>query len=207
MTMLLKKILLITYHFPPSAASGTFRLLGFARHLPTFGWQPLVVASAAVVCRWEPDRSAAGQRDVPDGGGCAGMLPLSRSGHRSCWGWCTSWAQNAIWLPRGLRFACKRLIQEHRPDVILTSGLAALRTCPGALFEAFERIAVGRGFPRSVDQRWRKQEARLDATLGVVLGSARCSRTQNLIPGERARTRAVRLRRSIRSRVEKIVVR
>ena len=50
--MLLKKLLLITYHFPPSAASGAFRLLGFARHLPTFGWQPLVVAPPSLP--WEP---------------------------------------------------------------------------------------------------------------------------------------------------------
>ena len=50
--MPLKKLLLITYHFPPSAASGAFRLLGFARHLPTFGWQPLVVAPQSLP--WEP---------------------------------------------------------------------------------------------------------------------------------------------------------
>ena len=50
--MLKKKLLLITYHFPPSAASGTFRLLGFTRHLPAFGWQPLVVAPPSLP--WEP---------------------------------------------------------------------------------------------------------------------------------------------------------
>src|SRR5207244_11181945 len=34
----------LTYHFPPSAASGSFRMLGFARHLPKVGWNTMVVA-------------------------------------------------------------------------------------------------------------------------------------------------------------------
>ncbi|MEJ7636568.1 MAG: hypothetical protein WKF75_00905 [Singulisphaera sp.] len=34
----------MTLHFPPSAASGAFRMLGFARHLPKFGWRAAVVA-------------------------------------------------------------------------------------------------------------------------------------------------------------------
>ncbi len=37
------RILIITHHFPPCAASGTFRLLGFARHLPAFGWNVRVL--------------------------------------------------------------------------------------------------------------------------------------------------------------------
>jgi hypothetical protein len=40
----LRSVLLLTYHFPPSAASGPFRLLGFARHLPKFGRRAVVVA-------------------------------------------------------------------------------------------------------------------------------------------------------------------
>ena len=39
-----RRLLLVTYHFPPSAASGTFRMLGFTRHLPHFGWRVHVVA-------------------------------------------------------------------------------------------------------------------------------------------------------------------
>src|SRR3990170_4403303 len=43
----MNRMLLLTYHFPPSAASGTFRMLGFARHLPTFGWRAGVVGVQA----------------------------------------------------------------------------------------------------------------------------------------------------------------
>src|SRR5947209_2551122 len=47
-----RSVLLITFHFPPSAASGAFRLLGFARHLPKFGWRPIVVTPPCLP--WEP---------------------------------------------------------------------------------------------------------------------------------------------------------
>ncbi|MFQ3593276.1 MAG: hypothetical protein SNJ82_08830, partial [Gemmataceae bacterium] len=45
-------VLLLTYHFPPSAASGTFRLLGFAQHLPRYGYRVSVVAPPTLP--WEP---------------------------------------------------------------------------------------------------------------------------------------------------------
>ncbi len=111
--MLDKKILLLTYHFPPSAASGTFRLLGFTRHLPAFGWQPLVVAPPSLP--WEPldpqlvsaIPAEAVVRQAPYPASAPSLLRMP--------------AQNAVWLPRAW-FACKRLSAEHRPDAILTSG-------------------------------------------------------------------------------------
>src|SRR5262249_28347791 len=38
------KLLLVTYPFPPPAASGSFRMLGLARHLPAHGGETIVVA-------------------------------------------------------------------------------------------------------------------------------------------------------------------
>ncbi len=38
-----KKILLISYHFPPSAAVGGLRSLNFAKSLPSLGWSPYVL--------------------------------------------------------------------------------------------------------------------------------------------------------------------
>src|SRR6185437_3316822 len=43
-----RRLLLLTYHFPPSAASGAFRMLGFVQQLPNFGWDVSVVAPARV---------------------------------------------------------------------------------------------------------------------------------------------------------------
>src|SRR5688572_20494345 len=42
----MKRLLMVAYHFPPFAASsGIQRTLGFARHLPAFGWEPLVLTA------------------------------------------------------------------------------------------------------------------------------------------------------------------
>ncbi len=38
-----KKILLITYHFPPSLAVGGLRMAGFVKYLPIYGWKPYVL--------------------------------------------------------------------------------------------------------------------------------------------------------------------
>lgn len=42
----LKRILMVAYHFPPLAgSSGIQRTLRFVQHLPTLGWQPLVLSA------------------------------------------------------------------------------------------------------------------------------------------------------------------
>lgn len=40
-----RKLLLITYHFPPSGAVAVYRALGFARYLPAHDWEVTVVAA------------------------------------------------------------------------------------------------------------------------------------------------------------------
>jgi len=39
----MKKILLISYFFPPDSAVGGLRIARFAKHLPSFGWTPFVL--------------------------------------------------------------------------------------------------------------------------------------------------------------------
>lgn len=42
----MKRVLMIAYHFPPLAgSSGIQRTLRFAKYLPDFGWQPLVLTT------------------------------------------------------------------------------------------------------------------------------------------------------------------
>lgn len=38
-----QSVMLISYHFPPCASIGTQRTLRFARHLPRFGWRPVIL--------------------------------------------------------------------------------------------------------------------------------------------------------------------
>ena len=39
----MKKVLVISYYFPPSGGPGVQRVLKFIRHLPKFGWEPIVL--------------------------------------------------------------------------------------------------------------------------------------------------------------------
>src|SRR5438270_10883901 len=100
--MSLRSVLILTFHFPPSAASGSFRLLGFARHLPKFGWEPVVVAPPRGL--HEPVDEGLGRQvpaetvvySVPHPRGL-----LARGLRR------LRLASDALWLPRALR-ACAR---------------------------------------------------------------------------------------------------
>ena len=109
-----KTVLFVTYHFPPSAASGTQRILGFTEHLPALDWSIDVVTPDRVPL--EPidqgliQRVPAGVRTIqvkyPTGG-------LSRIGRR--------FVGHSVWLPR-LPRTLARLIAQRRPDVVVTSG-------------------------------------------------------------------------------------
>ena len=39
----MKKVLIITYYWPPAGGPGVQRVVRFAKHLPQFGWQPIVL--------------------------------------------------------------------------------------------------------------------------------------------------------------------
>ena len=38
----MKKVLIITYYWPPSGGAGVQRWLEFAKYLPEFGWEPVI---------------------------------------------------------------------------------------------------------------------------------------------------------------------
>jgi glycosyltransferase involved in cell wall biosynthesis len=42
---MMQKVLFLTYYFPPIAGSGVFRSAKFAKYLPKFGWQPIVISA------------------------------------------------------------------------------------------------------------------------------------------------------------------
>ena len=109
--MTMRRMLLVTYHFPPSAASGAFRMLGFARHLPKFGWRPVVVAPPKIP--WEPtDPALAAQ--VP------AETPWYPVPYRQG-GLLQRLAPDSCWLPRAWR-ACRSAVAGERPELVLTSG-------------------------------------------------------------------------------------
>ena len=38
----MKRVLVITYYWPPSGGSGVQRWVKFAKYLPALGWQPVI---------------------------------------------------------------------------------------------------------------------------------------------------------------------
>jgi glycosyltransferase involved in cell wall biosynthesis len=110
-----RNVLLVTYHFPPSAASGTFRMLGLARHLPKFGWRPIVVAPPSLP--WEPaDEDLV--RDVP------ADVRFYPTPYPS--GFLTRVARRLlgpypVWVPAALA-KCRRALREQPIEGVITSG-------------------------------------------------------------------------------------
>ena len=41
----MKKVLIVTYHFPPRSTVGSLRPAGLAKYLPEFGWQPIILTA------------------------------------------------------------------------------------------------------------------------------------------------------------------
>ncbi len=105
------RLLIVTYHFPPSSASGSFRMLGFARHLPAHGWGTVVVAPPSLP--WEPVDADLADR-VPRGTAVY-HVPYTKSRI------VRKLALFGGWLPGAAR-ACAAAVREQRPDAVLTSG-------------------------------------------------------------------------------------
>ena len=113
------RVLMIAFHFPPLAgSSGIQRTLRFVQHLPSFGWQPLVLSAHP---RAFTSVSADLMGEVPPGTIVERPFALDTARHLAISGrypgrlalpdrWCT-WSLGAI--PTGLM-----MIRKYRPDVI-----------------------------------------------------------------------------------------
>jgi glycosyltransferase involved in cell wall biosynthesis len=132
-----RTLLLATYHFPPSAASGSFRLLGFAKHLLAHGWRTVVVAPPCMP--FEPvDNDLA--RQVPTETKVY-SVPMAHGNRLT-----RRLAPFGIWLPAALR-ACGRAICAERPHAVLTSS-------PPHTIHVLGRLVKSRfGLPWLVDYR------------------------------------------------------
>ena len=115
----MKKALFIAYDFPPSSSStGQLRTLAFCRHLPDFGWQPVVVsARAAAYPRVDPASIKAIPNathvvrafafDAKNAFGFRGNYPIWAAQPDRWWSW---WFAGVV--------AGLRMVRRHRPAVI-----------------------------------------------------------------------------------------
>jgi glycosyltransferase involved in cell wall biosynthesis len=109
-----RKLLIVTFHFPPMAGAGVFRTLGFVRHLRRFGWESVVVAPPRFSS--EPIDEALMGRVPPETAVYRVRYPeglIGRAIHKVYSG--------NVW-PLLAAVAGHRAIRRHRPDAILTSG-------------------------------------------------------------------------------------
>src|SRR5262249_7800982 len=109
-----RKLLIITFHFPPLAGAGVFRTLGFAQHLPRFGWQTVVVAPRRI--SWEPIDEALLGRVPPETAVYHAPYPEGL-----IWKAVRKFYPGEVWQTLAT-VAGHRAIRRHRPDAILTSG-------------------------------------------------------------------------------------
>lgn len=113
------RVLLIAYHFPPLAgSSGIQRTLRFAQHLPSLGWEPIVVTTTPTAYRRTSDDLLA---EVPAEVTVERLPALDARRHLSIAGRYLSWTARpdrwASWVISARLFG-RRILARHRPDAI-----------------------------------------------------------------------------------------
>jgi len=136
----LKKVLIVTFDFPPQGGTGVLRVTKFVKYLPQFGWQPIVVCSDTL---WNSDESLA--RDIAPSTPVYRVhrpWPTHRGMHLSSSPGSadsltlTAWFRkqavcfahrvmipdpNIVWIPGAIR-KCLRVLDEHSCEVVLTTS-------------------------------------------------------------------------------------
>lgn len=115
----MKKILMVAYHFPPLAgSSGIQRTLRFMQHLPSLGWQPLVLTTHAQAYQKTSNDLLA---EVPSTAVVRRAFALDTARHLQLGGRYLGWMARpdrwVSWKFDAVRQGLK-LIDEFKPDVI-----------------------------------------------------------------------------------------
>ena len=126
-----RRVLVISYFFPPLGGAGVQRTLKHVRYLPEHGWHPTVVTTAG---RWYPARDLSLLAEVPPSVRVlrARELPLAAMLRVAAYpldrldlSWATQVAgwpdEFAGWIPGALRHALGA-VEQLRPDVIYSTA-------------------------------------------------------------------------------------
>ena len=148
----MKKVLIITYYWPPSGGSGVQRWLKFAKYLPKYGWQPIIytpsnpenpatdtslekeVPSEAVVIRrpisepYQVYKKLFG-KGGDNKGGSAVVNPINQSGKKSFIQRVSLWVRANLFIPdpraswvRPSVSYLTKYLEENPVDAIVSTG-------------------------------------------------------------------------------------
>jgi glycosyltransferase involved in cell wall biosynthesis len=73
----MKRVLIVAYYFPPAGGIGSLRLSAFARYLPEYGWEPIILAPRNPSYHHDPELRVDEQHVIR-----TGSIELSRAGKR-----------------------------------------------------------------------------------------------------------------------------
>ena len=142
-----KKVLIITYYWPPSGGSGVQRWLKFVKYLPQFGWEPLVftpenpsfevrddtllkdIPTEADVIHfpiWEPYRIF-GAVSRLFGKQPVGQIDMVAAGRKSLFQQITGWVRGNIFVPDARVFWVKPSVT-FLSDLLKSNGITTIIT-------------------------------------------------------------------------------
>ncbi len=121
-----RRVLVLSYFFPPLGGAGVQRTLKYVKYLPDAGWSPTVVTTRST---WYPARDPSLARDIPSGTpvlrtadpGALRLLTRAVS-PVSPVAQVTGWPDEAAaWVPGAIR-AAVQVARRTRPDVIYSTA-------------------------------------------------------------------------------------
>ncbi|MCD8312855.1 MAG: glycosyltransferase family 4 protein [Bacteroidales bacterium] len=177
----MKRVLIISYYWPPTGGSGVQRWVKFAKYLPGEGWQPVVYTplnperlvtdeklgaevppEAEVIRRkitepYRVYRFLLGRRDASRGG--SDEVNPANAGRKTLMQRFSVWVRGnlfipdprCLWIRPSVRFL-KKYLKEHPVDIIVSSGP------PQSMHLIARRLALATGLPWIADFRdpWTK---------------------------------------------------
>ncbi len=160
-------VLLITPYFPPMSVVGAKRPLNLVRHLPHFGWQPVVLAGNPAGENVDPGLADLIPANLPVSyayGGAKQKAPASiprpRERERRVLGWDAGYLtpfDRYFWHNGSALREARRLIAEHRPSAVVVCA------DPWSPLLVGVKLAHSPGLPLVVDFRdpWSLQRAKM----------------------------------------------
>lgn len=145
----MKRVLIITYYWPPTGGSGVQRWLKFAKYLPEFGWEPVIYTPSnpeAIVTDNSLEKEIAPGLEVikrpimepydiyrfltgKKKSDSAQVNPISDTGNRSFKSRFSLWIRANVFIPdprvswvRPSVHFLKKYMQEHPVDLIVSTG-------------------------------------------------------------------------------------